>query len=313
MGRKIPGAKHHGAKDPVKQQEKREEKIKTKINNRPSKEDFQEVPRSMQKMMEARQNLDMYQRKRKAQGDPRLLDSSKHMLKESWMPGMTKPLKPVPLFKQREGENQKAFFNRMHQQIDSLKEQRSYETKFKVEVQTDQHGGSKVVDAELDEVDALVEEKKRKKLLAKKGIVVKSKEEKRKARREREKMRKNKKKRGFAAATESREALQFDDFQDRVGFGEVVHAPPTIAFKNKKIDATAAEEINTAGGERKPGAKSGLLLAKKLNGGGGGGAIKKKKLTVKPSMAKQAIMEAERQRVVDAYRAIKAEKTTGVR
>merc|ERR1712098_563245 len=70
-------------------------------------------------------------------------------------------------------------------------------------------------------------------------------------------------KRGFAAATESREALQFDDFQDRVGFGEVVHAPPTIAFKNKKIDATAAEEINTAGGERKPGAKSGLLLAKK--------------------------------------------------
>ena len=31
MGRKIPGSKHHGAKDPLKQQEKRAEKIKTKV------------------------------------------------------------------------------------------------------------------------------------------------------------------------------------------------------------------------------------------------------------------------------------------
>ena len=47
MGRKIKGKKHHGVKDPEKQKEVREAKIRTKINNRPSAEDFQEIPKSL--------------------------------------------------------------------------------------------------------------------------------------------------------------------------------------------------------------------------------------------------------------------------
>merc|ERR1719378_1331328 len=111
-------------------------------------------------MMEARQNLNMYERKRKDRGDRHLLDSTRHVVKENWMPGMKKALKPVPLFKQREGEDIKSFYNRMHLSIDSMKQQREYEKKFKVEAQHDQQGNSKVVDAEVDEIDQLMRRKR---------------------------------------------------------------------------------------------------------------------------------------------------------
>merc|ERR1711915_426859 len=107
-------------------------------------------------------------------------------------------------------------------------------------------GNTKMVDAEMDEVDKVLEEKKRKRL-AKKGIVLKSKEEKRKLRREREKMRKNKKKGGVVGE----EIVDFESFKDSVEFGETVHAPPTIDFKSNKIDN------NTKSG------KKDLLLSKK--------------------------------------------------
>ena len=57
MGRKIKGKKHHGTKDPEKQRQAREAKVQLKINNRPSAEDFQELPKSMRMMMKAREVL----------------------------------------------------------------------------------------------------------------------------------------------------------------------------------------------------------------------------------------------------------------
>merc|ERR550519_504747 len=42
-----------------------------------------------------------------------LLDSRKHMTYEMKLPGMNRPLKPVPVFKQQLGENKRAFFYRM--------------------------------------------------------------------------------------------------------------------------------------------------------------------------------------------------------
>ena len=85
--------------------------------------------------------------------------------------------------------------------------------------------------------------------------------------------------------------------QDSVEFGEIVHQPPEIAFKHKLL-------VNQA--DRKPAAKSDLLLARKLSGGGG--VAKKSKKVNKPSMARQVVIDQERQRVVEAYRALKAEK-----
>merc|ERR1719239_722748 len=140
-------------------------------------------------MMAARQNLNMYKRDRKDKGDKSVLDSARHITQEPWMPGMKKALKPIPRFKQRDGEHKRAFYYRMHNTIQEMKSQRDYETKFKVEIQRDQSGESRVVDAEVDEVDAEAFKLKKEKL-AKKGIVVRSKEEKRKLRRERERARK---------------------------------------------------------------------------------------------------------------------------
>merc|ERR1719383_877057 len=237
-------------------------------------------------MIGDRHNPDNFKpRERKNKGDKSLLDSTKYLSKEPFMPGMKKPLRPVPVFKQREGEHKRALYFRMNQTIQSLKQQRSYENEFNVQLQRDQQGNTKMVDTELDEVDQIAFDQKKAKL-AKKGIVLKSKEEKRVARRAREKARKNKKKGGQP----SEDIVDFADFKDSVEFGEVVHQPPDISFNHKRLD------------EDRPGRKN-LLLKQKL----GGGAVKKSKKD-KPSMARQVVIDAERQRVVEAYRALKAQK-----
>ena len=83
-----------------------------------------------------------------------------------------------------------------------------------------------MVEKPLDELEQALEDKKQAKL-AKKGILLRSKEEKRLQRRERERRRKHKNRR----QEEGEEEEDFDQLADRVGFGEVVHAPPTLTFK----------------------------------------------------------------------------------
>merc|ERR1711994_926719 len=104
------------------------------------------------------------------------------------------------------------------------KKRAQFEQKYKVDVQMDASGGTKIVDREMDEIDQEIEKKKIEKL-AKKGIVVRTKEEKRKAKREKEKLRKNKKKGNVLADKD------FENLQDNIQFGERVDAPPTIALK----------------------------------------------------------------------------------
>merc|ERR1719232_1211941 len=117
------------------------------------------------------------QRKMKDPDTKHLLDSSKyHTPVEPKQKGMSKPLKPVPVFKQNPGEHKRAFYYRMDQTIQSMKKRASFEEKYKVDVQMDPSGQTKIVDREMDEVEMEVEKKKIEKL-AKKGIVVKTKEE----------------------------------------------------------------------------------------------------------------------------------------
>merc|ERR1719323_2782639 len=72
----------------------------------------------------------------------------------------TKPLKPIPVFKQGEGEHKRAFYYRIDKTIQSMKKRAEFEEKYKVDVQTDGQGKSMVVDREKDEVE-LEEEKKK--------------------------------------------------------------------------------------------------------------------------------------------------------
>ena len=137
MGRKIKGKKHHGTKDPEKQRQAREAKVQMKINNRPSGEDMQELPKSMRMMMKAREDVKtgnsgpVRQRKVKDPDTKHLLDSSKyHSPVEIKQKGMNKPLKPVPVFKQNPGEHKRAFYYRIDQTIQGMKKRALFEEKY---------------------------------------------------------------------------------------------------------------------------------------------------------------------------------------
>merc|ERR1719348_2851641 len=86
-------------------------KFKLKINNRPDKEDFQAVPKSLQNLIKAKEEIkagtyNQYPNKKvkqpKDDDHKGLLDSTKHTTFEGpKLKGMSKPLKPIPVFKQK--------------------------------------------------------------------------------------------------------------------------------------------------------------------------------------------------------------------
>merc|ERR1719291_1224263 len=175
-------------------------------------------------------------KKSKEEGDSDLLDSSKSAIVENRLPGMKRPLKPIPVFRQKPGESQKSFFNRMEKTAKSVIERSKYEDKYGVEVKQDEvTGQTSVKDREKDEVE-LAAEQERIKRLAKRGITVRTKEEKRQLRRLREKEKRMKKKRRLRKKlmTEDGEWQEerpkdFGDLEgDKVNFNEVAMQPPSL-------------------------------------------------------------------------------------
>ncbi|XP_034151459.1 coiled-coil domain-containing protein 137 isoform X2 [Esox lucius] len=84
------------------------------------------------------------------------------------------------------------------------------------------------------------------------------------------------------------EKAEKDMFIDEVPFGEVAMAPPTLSIKPRKAVI------------KHQGVCKGLLLNSLLG--------QTQASTAKPSMARQKMMEEERQRVVQAYRHLKKQK-----
>jgi len=276
MGRKIPGCKHHGTKDPDKQRRQREEKIKNKINQRPKDIDSQEMPRKMRELF----NPVITKKKKhpKNRNKDELKSTAKFINREQQplQRGMDKPLRPIPVFNQNPGESKNNFYRRMHQTIVSMRNQRDYEEKYKVKVVQDEHGNSKLEDAEPDILDEGGDNNKNKNKKKKKDNVDKVKRIGKKERR-RQKLKGNSGEKDF------------DDFKDVAEFGEVVHAPPKLQFKIKNPEEKmSASKVD------------GLLLKQKFQPKTG-----KKEKIPKVSMARQVILEKERQRVVEAYRAMK--------
>merc|ERR1719282_1619995 len=171
-------------------------------------------------MMKARDDVkqgNIFQRQRKFKDSDTkdLLDSSKfNALQEPLQKGMDKPLKPVPIFKQKPGEHKRAFYYRIDQTIQSMKKRALFEEKYKVDVQMKPDGGTQIVDREQDELEKEYEKNKIEKL-AKKGITVRTKEEKRKLKREKDKLRRNKKK----GPSEKETDENFESLRDDVQFG----------------------------------------------------------------------------------------------
>jgi len=165
MGRKIPGKKHHGVKDPEKQKEKREKELKQKTNSKPKNLDDQEIPKKLLMLSKLREEAKQPSKPKPKVPKSKLLDSTKLMGYEMKLPGMKKDLKPIPIFQQQEGEKQRQFFRRMNQQVAQFMRQKEYEAKFNVDIVQDaQNGKTKFVEREKDEIDEHVEKLKAKKL-----------------------------------------------------------------------------------------------------------------------------------------------------
>jgi len=226
----------------------------------------------------------------------KLLDSTKHMGFEMTLPGMKKPLKPIPVFQQMPGEKKKQFFRRMDNTVKAVMKRKQYEEKFDVDVTDDPSTGkTNVQDREKDEVELEMEKIKNKKK-AKKGIVVKTKEEKRQIRRDKDKERKRKKK---GLNIKENNVLDFDSaqFTDSVKFNEVVHAPPENLMKVQNFS------------ERNSAQKNNLLLSKKLTNSkpmNNNNKVKSNKNSI--SLARKSMLEQERKRVIEEYRKTKIKK-----
>lgn len=114
--RKIPAKKHRGVKDPEEQRRQREEKVKLKVNSAPKDLDDQEMPKKLQKLIQSKSDAKVV--KKTTAKKSHLLDSAQHMGYEMTLPGMKRPLKPIPHFKQNPGESEKQFFNRINQVVE---------------------------------------------------------------------------------------------------------------------------------------------------------------------------------------------------
>lgn len=180
--------------------------------------------------------------------------------------------------------------------------QKQYEAKYNVDlVQDPENGKTKFVEREKDELEEHVDKLKSAKL-AKKGIVRRSKEEKRKEKRLKEKEKRLKKKRRlYKQMNQNHE--DFNDFNDKVEFNDVVHAPPKLNVKNNEA--------------RRPGRSKDLIFldkekmskAKVVNKDKKQNEIKsKKKIKQRISLAKQQMLENDRISIVEQYRALKQKK-----
>merc|ERR1719264_610205 len=272
MGRKIPGKKHRGVKDPEQQKKDREDKVKKQgpqVNAGPAVIDHQDMPKKLLRLMKEKETwkeMDMRRKEAKAlkkkakeEGDSDLLDSAKSAIVENRLPGMKRPLKPIPVFRQNPGESQKRFFNRMEKTAKAVIERSKYEDKYGVEVKQDEVTGKTSV----KEKEKRMKKKRRlrKKLMTEDG------------------------------EWQEERAKDFEDLDgDDVSFNEVAMQPPTLKSAAKMRKVTKGDDDD---GASKGGKNTKLLLSKKL----------KKKPQI--SLARKQILESERQRVIQEYRNLK--------
>lgn len=295
MGRKIPAKKHRGVKDPYKQQEERFKKIKNKVNAKPESTESQEIPRRLQNIAKfnsaiSRKGVPMKKKKKKKGKlqNNTLIDGRKFVDREKELPGMTRATKLVPLLQQHPMENYKKFMRRVDRATKEILKEAEFEKKFKVEVVRNEQG--QVVGVQHQEkIDPLLSDKEKKDLIERE-------EKKKAARRERDKRRRGKKRKNDGDDDDDDE---FSYYQDKFEFGEVVYEPPSLDTEKLTKKMHGNEEKSRS-----------FLFMEKLKGKQeeSSPSNKPSKKAAKIPAGRRRILEEERQRVVEAYRSMKASK-----
>ncbi|XP_069941353.1 coiled-coil domain-containing protein 137 isoform X1 [Cherax quadricarinatus] len=291
MGRKILKKKHRGVKDPYKQQAERLNKIKNKLNCPPSCVDAQEIPRKLQnlaKFKDLERNEEQNMVKRKKKKKSKLIDGTKFVDRERDQPGMTKPLKMIPLLKQHPKENVEKFMKRVDTVTKVILKEAAFEDKFQVDVIRDEHGNITSV-KQRDKNDPLLSEKQQ--------LEVDEREKRKKlARKERDLRRRQKRKKNSNDDDDD----EFSYYQDKIEFGEVVYEPPSLHTEKltKKLGITKPKSFLFMDKVKKDGETETPASSMQV----------KKPVNEKLSAARKRMLEEEKLRVVEAYRKMKTTK-----
>ncbi|KAB0793841.1 hypothetical protein PPYR_13461 [Photinus pyralis] len=191
MGRKIPGKKHRGVRDPEKQRELRLQSLKGKINAPPVNPDVQEIPRSLNRLI-ALKKKSSEQRKPKKKRNQFNIEREK-------------------------GESERDYLSRVESICDDIIEENRH-----LDFTRNDKTGEIENFTERDE-DEAVNNRKRKR----DGKLKKLEEELLKPKVTKSQKRKMKRLQK-QQERESRDEVDFASKKDNIKFGEIVHAPPNL-------------------------------------------------------------------------------------
>lgn len=234
MGRKIPAKKHHGVKDPEKQAEQRNAKIKMKINETPANIDDQEIPKKIKNLFKP-----TFKRKKGPTHDnppPASKGKSKNEI-DKHQP--QRPVKKTPNFQRIPGESDRDYLWRTELVTRNYLKKTRFEDKYDVDVETDDRTGEVDIrkrDMKFIEDGIKVEPKDKweKKKFKKMEKLQKEREERKQLKKEKFKMRKLHMKNKKLGKQDEFSVLK----QDKVEFGDVAQQPPHLTAKPRKSSAT---------------------------------------------------------------------------
>ncbi|KAF3428332.1 hypothetical protein E2986_03062 [Frieseomelitta varia] len=241
MGRKIPGKKHRGVKDPFKQEAKRHAKLETKINAAPKNAEEQAVPKSLEiivKLKEAVKSGKITKIKKKKNKKYTLICVGKQDSRP--LHPKAKPEKVVPVFQQKLGESGERFLHRVNRATHAFINETSFERKYDVQVNRNPETGKidgllKCEETDLDKIE----------MLRMKHRNIRKKKKKKKETDE-PKMTKSEKRKGKLILKKQKQMQErvdeFNNFKDQVRFGEVAHEPPQLKARSKYANAVSSNK-----------------------------------------------------------------------
>ncbi|KAL5292501.1 hypothetical protein ACFFRR_011357 [Megaselia abdita] len=230
--RKIPARKHHGIRDPLKQQEVALKKIQNKINNAPDKDfDQQQVGYKLREFIKLTNDVKSGKKMKK-----RLSAGTEDLPKNS-------KVKKIPKIKQFSGEDDKDFLKRVNRVTAENLKETGFEAKYGINVYKDPKTGKITVlqgkgasknpeqDGKKAKKQKISDEKRAKmiKEAIKEEMIARKKEDK-----------------------QEKDGVKPEYQKDDIKFGEIVHGPPTLTALPRK-----AKKADTV---PRPGAKENLLL-----------------------------------------------------
>ncbi|XP_066587884.1 coiled-coil domain-containing protein 137 [Prorops nasuta] len=308
MGRKIPGKKHRGIKDPEKQRAKRDAELEDKINAPPKSLDEQDIPKSLQRVIKLKEatkagSIGKIKKKKKKKSNGLIRVGEFKPISHP----KARPEKVVPIFQQKQGESPHQFLHRVSRETHAFLNETAFEKKYKVEVKRDQKSGvitglAKQEKSEFDEEKKL---KMKHTNIKKKKKVKEGEEVKKLTKTQKKKLRLAEKKNKM----NQEDVDEFRMYKDEIKFGEVAHAPPQLISRSNKLESDTTY---------KPGKKE-LLLKSYLNSDSSSVQKKKDILKIDRTGKRKNLPVGERRQlekqqtdVITAYRKLKSQQTAGM-